>query len=118
QKERKSTVLFRPHWHKGVIGIVASRLMDKFYRPTVIITESQGLATGSARSVEGFDLYSAVESCSDLLISSGGHTSAAGLTMDSGDVEHLAQRYGEWVEAEITPEQTQPQAELDVAVGL
>lgn len=118
QKERKSTVLFRPHWHKGVIGIVAFRLMDKFYRPTVIITESQGLATGSARSVEGFDLYSAVESCSDLLISFGGHTSAAGLTMDIGNVELFAQRFEEWVEAHITPEQMIPQVEIDAEIRL
>ena len=68
EQKKMSTVLFNPTWHKGVIGIVASRLTESFYRPTVILTESKGFATGSARSVDGFDLYKAIESCSDLLV--------------------------------------------------
>src|SRR5690606_15517373 len=78
---RKTTVLYQPHWHKGVIGIVASRLIEKYYRPTVILTESNGLASGSARSVAGFDLYRALCACEDLLEQFGGHTFAAGLTL-------------------------------------
>jgi single-stranded-DNA-specific exonuclease len=79
--DRKSTVLFHNEWHKGVIGIVASRLIEKYYRPTIVLTESNGMATGSARSVEGFDLYGAIEACSELLDQYGGHTHAAGLTL-------------------------------------
>jgi single-stranded-DNA-specific exonuclease len=81
-KEHKSTVLFKDDWHKGVIGIVASRCIDKYYRPTVILTKSNGKATGSARSVDGFDIYEAISQCSDLLEQYGGHMYAAGLTMD------------------------------------
>ena len=80
-QHRKSTVLFNPKWHKGVIGIVASRLLEHYYRPTIILTKSNGFATGSARSVIGFDLYQAIEECSDLLENFGGHKYAAGLTM-------------------------------------
>ena len=78
---RKSTVLFHPDWHKGVIGIVASRLIERYYRPTIVLTESNGMATGSARSVKDFDVYDAIEACSDLLEQFGGHKYAAGLSM-------------------------------------
>ncbi|MCK7538864.1 MAG: DHH family phosphoesterase [Marinilabiliales bacterium] len=82
----RTTVLFHQGWHKGVIGIVASRLIETYYRPTVILTESKdGFATGSARSVPGYDLYQAIESCSDLLESFGGHMFAAGLTTQAGE---------------------------------
>lgn len=118
QKDRKSTVLFKPDWHKGVIGIVASRLTDSYYRPTVILTESQGLATGSARSVDGFDLYSAVESCSDLLLSFGGHTYAAGLTLEVDKVPLFARRFEEWVSSHILPEQLIPRIEIDAEIKL
>jgi single-stranded-DNA-specific exonuclease len=94
---RKSTVLFHPDWHKGVIGIVASRLTDKYYRPTVILTESNGYATGSARSVKDFDIYNAIESCSDLLEQFGGHMYAAGLTMKVENIEKFSERFEEIV---------------------
>jgi single-stranded-DNA-specific exonuclease len=118
ERDKKSTVLFKPDWHKGVIGIVASRLMDHYYRPTVILTESQGVATGSARSVQGFDLYSAIESCSDLLINFGGHMYAAGLTMSIEHVEEFKQRFEDWVRAHILPEHLVPQIEIDAEISL
>ena len=95
--KRKSTVLFHPSWHKGVIGIVASRLTEKYYRPTVILTESNGLATGSARSIKDFDIYNAIESCSDLLEQFGGHMYAAGLTMKIENIEKFSERFEEIV---------------------
>ncbi len=118
QSKRKSTVLFEPTWHKGVIGIVASRLTESYYRPTIIITESKGLATGSARSVEGFDLYKAIESCSDLLENFGGHMYAAGLTMKIENIPTFKQRFEEYVSNNITTEQLTPQIEIDEYIGL
>lgn len=117
-KNRRSTVLFKPEWHKGVIGIVASRLTETFYRPTVILTESKGLATGSARSVEGFDLYKAVDSCSDLLENFGGHMYAAGLTMKIENVPHFIERFEQYVSENILPEQMVPQIEIDSVLHL
>src|SRR4029079_259665 len=96
---RKSTVLFDSGWHKGVIGIVASRLIDKYYRPTIILTESNGLATGSARSVKDFDIYNAIESCSDLLEQFGGHMYAAGLTLKLENVDKFTERFEQIVSA-------------------
>lgn len=113
-----STVLYRPDWHKGVIGIVASRLTETFYRPTVILTESKGLATGSARSVEGFDLYKAIESCSDLLENFGGHMYAAGLTMKIENVPVFTERFEKFVTENILPEQMVPQIEVDSILHL
>jgi single-stranded-DNA-specific exonuclease len=84
---RKSTVVFNEGWHKGVIGIVASRLTEKYYRPTIVLTRSNGHVAGSARSVLGYDLYEALCECSDLLIQFGGHKYAAGLTMEPENVE-------------------------------
>ncbi len=114
----KSTVLFKPEWHKGVIGIVASRLTEHYYRPTIIITESQGLATGSARSVDGFDLYKAIESCSDLLENFGGHMYAAGLTMKIENIPQFTQRFEQYVSDNILPEQLIPQIEIDAEIQL
>ncbi len=116
--KKKSTVLYQPEWHKGVIGIVASRLTEYYYRPTVILTESKGFATGSARSVEGFDLYKAIDSCSDLLENFGGHMYAAGLTLKIENIETFKTRFEEFVEANITPEQLIPQIEVDEEIGL
>jgi len=118
EKDKKSTVLFKPDWHKGVIGIVASRLTDYYYRPTVILTESKGVATGSARSVQGFDLYSAIESCSDLLTSFGGHMYAAGLTMPIDNVEKFKEGFEAYVSEHILPEQLVPQIEIDAEISL
>ncbi len=115
---RKSTVLFEPEWHKGVIGIVASRLTEFYYRPTVILTESKGFATGSARSVEGFDLYKAIDACSDLLENFGGHMYAAGLTMKIENIPAFMDRFEAFVEENITAEQMIPQIEVDEMIGL
>ncbi|MEQ9565598.1 MAG: DHHA1 domain-containing protein, partial [Pseudomonadales bacterium] len=81
EEDKKSTVLFKKDWHKGVIGIVASRCIEYYHRPTIILTESKGKATGSARSVDGFDVHEAISECADLLEQFGGHTHAAGLTL-------------------------------------
>lgn len=113
-----STVLYNPEWHKGVIGIVASRLLEHFYKPTVILTRSNGMATGSARSVSGFDLYRAIEACSDMLINFGGHKYAAGLTMRVKDVPRFAERFEQIVNETISPEQLIPVVEIDIELQL
>jgi len=115
---RKSTVLFHSEWHKGVIGIVASRLIEKFYRPTIIITESNGMATGSARSVEGFDLYSAIEQCSDLLEQYGGHTHAAGLTLRVENVPAFTEKFESIVASSIKERSLTPELEFDTEITL
>ncbi len=117
-KNRKTTVLFNPQWHKGVIGIVASRLIERYYRPTVILTESNGFATGSARSVFGFDLYAAVEACGDLLENFGGHKYAAGLTLKIENVPKFTSRFEAVVSGTITPEQLVPVVEIDTEIKL
>jgi single-stranded-DNA-specific exonuclease len=117
-QEQKSTVLYNPEWHKGVIGIVASRLMDYYYRPTVILTLSDGLATGSARSVNGFDIYQAVESCSDLLENFGGHKYAAGLTMKVSNIKKFTRRFEEYVGENIHQDQLIPVVEIDTELQL
>ena len=112
-KKRKSTVVYNPKWVKGIVGIVASRLIETYYRPTVVLTMSNGLVTGSARSIPGFDLYQAVESCSDLLENFGGHMYAAGLTMRPENVEEFARRFNEYVEQNIDPQTLIPQVDID-----
>jgi single-stranded-DNA-specific exonuclease len=116
--ENNSTVLFKRDWHKGVIGIVASRITDVFYRPTVILTESNGLATGSARSVREFDLYEAIDYCSDLLESYGGHMYAAGLTMKIENVSRFSERFEEFVTRTITKKQKQQTIEVDARLQM
>lgn len=111
--KRKSTVLFHPSWHKGVIGIVASRLTEKYYRPTVILTESNGVATGSARSIKDFDIYNAIESCSDLLEQFGGHMYAAGLTMKIENIDKFSERFEEIVASTISEEILTQEVEID-----
>lgn len=115
---RKSTVVFSEDWHKGVIGIVASRLTEKYYRPTIVLTRSNGHVAGSARSVLGYDLYEALCECSDLLIQFGGHKYAAGLTMHPENVEAFSQRFEEVVSATITPEQLVQQILIDADLTL
>ncbi len=110
---KKCTVIYNPNWMKGVVGIVASRLIETYFRPTVVLTMSHGLVTGSARSVPGFDLYQAVESCSDLLENFGGHTYAAGLTMKPERVEEFKARFEAYVEANIEPDMLVPQIDID-----
>ena len=117
-KKLNSTVLYNPEWHKGVIGIVASRLLDHYYKPTVILTKSNGFITGSARSVSGFDLYQAIESCSDLLVNFGGHKYAAGLTMKVQNLPKFRERFENIVSETIDPEQLIPVVEIDTELQL
>ncbi|TSJ43289.1 single-stranded-DNA-specific exonuclease RecJ [Mucilaginibacter corticis] len=116
--DRKSTVVFNENWHKGVIGIVASRLTEKYYRPTVVLTRSNGHVAGSARSVLGYDLYEALCGCSDLLIQFGGHKYAAGLTMHPENVEAFMDKFEEVVSATITAEQLIQQIQIDAELRL
>jgi single-stranded-DNA-specific exonuclease len=115
---RKSTVLYNRDWHKGVVGIVASRLTDWFYRPTIILTESNGMATGSARSVKDFDLYEAIDYCSDLLESYGGHMYAAGLTLKLENVKRFTDRFEEFVQKNITIKQQIQTIDVDSKLQL
>jgi single-stranded-DNA-specific exonuclease len=115
---RKSTVVFNENWHKGVIGIVASRLTEKYYRPTIVLTRSNGHVAGSARSVLGYDLYEALCECKDLLIQFGGHKYAAGLTMAPENVEAFKTRFEEVVSATITPEQLIQQIQIESELRL
>lgn len=117
-KLTKSTVLFKDDWHKGVIGIVASRCLDKHYRPTIILTKANGKATGSARSVDGFDIYQAISACSDLLEQYGGHMYAAGLTMDLDKVNAFKERFEKIVAERILDEQLIPLIEIDALIDL
>jgi single-stranded-DNA-specific exonuclease len=115
---KKSTVLYNSSWHKGVIGIVASRLTDKYYRPTIILTESNGLATGSARSVKDFDIYNAIESCSDLLEQFGGHMYAAGLTLKLENIDHFKERFEAIVSETIEERMLTQEIEIDAVLKL
>ncbi len=117
-KSMNSTVLYNRDWHKGVVGIVASRVTEQFYRPTVILTESNGLATGSARSVRDFDLYEAIGQCSDLLESYGGHMYAAGLTMRIENIPEFRRRFEDIVTAQITDRQQVQSLDVDAKITL
>jgi single-stranded-DNA-specific exonuclease len=114
----KSTVLFKDDWHKGVIGIVASRCIEKYYRPTIILTHSNGKATGSARSVPGFDVYEAISECADLIEQFGGHMYAAGLTLDVDNIPAFRERFEKVVSQRILPEQLIPLQEIDRVLKL
>ncbi len=114
----KSTVLFKEDWHKGVIGIVASRCIEHFHRPTIILTKSNGKAAGSARSVPGFDVYEAIEECADLLEQFGGHTFAAGMTLPVENVDAFRLRFDEIVSGRILPEQLTPMISVDLELDL
>ena len=116
-EERRAIVIFNPDWHRGVIGIVASRLTEVYHRPAVVITCTGDMATGSARSVTGFDLYKAMESCRDLLDNFGGHTYAAGFSLKVENIEAFAARFEEFVSQNILPEQTAPVIEIDAEIG-
>lgn len=118
QFERNATVLYNRDWHKGVVGIVASRLTEHYYRPTVILTESNGFATGSARSVKDFDLYEAISACSDLLESYGGHMYAAGLTLKIDNIPTFTRRFEEIVTSSITDSQQTEMIEVDAKIQL
>lgn len=116
QKHQSSIVLYDKHWKKGVIGIVASRLTEIYFRPTVVLTRDENLATGSARSVAGFDVYAAIKSCRDLLLNFGGHTYAAGLTMKWSDVKEFRKRFQAYVEEHIEPEQREAILDIDAVI--
>ena len=113
---RRSIVIYNEAWHKGVIGIVASRLTEQYYRPAVVLTRSEGMATGSARSVSGFDVYKAVQSCEDLLENFGGHTYAAGLTLPIEHIEEFSQRVEQYVTDHIREEQTEASLNIDAVL--
>ena len=106
------TVVYDPDWHKGVVGIVASRLTETYYRPTIVLTYSNGLITGSARSVKDFDIYDAIDACNDLLEHFGGHKYAAGLSLKEENLESFTKRFGDYVNKNITKEQLVPEIEI------
>jgi len=112
-KSKKTTVLYQPHWHKGVIGIVASRLLEHYYKPTIILTFSDGLITGSARSIKGFDIYDAIDSCSDLLEHFGGHTYAAGLAFKPENLEAFTHAFENYAQHHLSDDQMTPELEID-----
>jgi single-stranded-DNA-specific exonuclease len=114
----KSTVVYQPHWHKGVVGIVASRLIDHYYRPTIVLTQSGEYIAGSARSVAGFNVYEAIHQCRDLLLGYGGHFYAAGMTLEPDKVEAFRARFEEVVSASITEDMLIPEINIDAVVTL
>ena len=114
--DRRSIVLYNEDWHKGVIGIVASRLTEIYYRPAVVLTRTDDMATGSARSVSGFDVYKAIEHCRDLLENFGGHTYAAGLSMKVENVQAFTERFESFVSEHILPEQTSAVIDIDAEI--
>ncbi len=116
QKHQSSIVLYDENWKKGVIGIVASRLTEIYFRPTVVLTRDGEFATGSARSVTGFDIYSAIKSCRDLLVNFGGHTYAAGLTLKWDRVKEFRQAFQHYVDEHILPEQTEANLNIDAVI--
>lgn len=115
-RSRKSTVVFRSHWHKGVVGIVASRLIEKYYRPTVVLTQSGEIVSGSARSVQGFNLYEAIHGCREFLIGYGGHYAAAGMTLAPEHVDLFSRKFEEIVSATIEPQLLIPQLNMDAEI--
>jgi single-stranded-DNA-specific exonuclease len=117
-EESKATIVYDPSWHKGVIGIVASRLIESYYRPTVVLTKSNGLITGSARSVKDFDIYDAVDSCSDLLEHFGGHKYAAGLSLKPENLISFRERFEAFVAENITQSMLTPIVEIDAEICL
>ena len=114
---KKSIVIYNKHWHKGIIGIVASRLTELYYKPAVVLTLANGLATGSSRSVQGFDVYKAVDSTRDLLENFGGHAYAVGLSMKVENIDEFSRRFEEYVAANILPEQLTPQVNIDAIIN-
>lgn len=113
----KSTVLFQPHWHKGVVGIVASRLIENYYRPTIVLTRSGEYAAGSARSVPGFNLYEAIHACREHLLGYGGHFAAAGMTLEIEKIEAFRMKFEEVVAATIHPELLTPEIVIDAEIS-
>lgn len=116
--QSKSTVVYQPHWHKGVVGIVASRLIETYYRPTIVLTDSGAFASGSARSVPDFNLYEAVHACREYLLGYGGHFAAAGLTLEKSKIDAFRKKFEEVVAATITDEQLIPEITIDAEINL
>ena len=116
QKRHSCIVLYDENWKKGVVGIVASRLTEIYFRPTIVLTREDNFATGSARSVTGFDVYSAIKSCRDLLVNFGGHTYAAGLTLRWDDVPEFRRRFQQYVDEHLMPEQTEATLNVDAII--
>lgn len=108
-----SIIVYNPNWHKGIVGIVASRLTEKYYKPTIVLTKANDMISGSARSIQGFDLYEAIDSCRDLLENFGGHTYAAGLSLKEENLDKFKQQFCEYVNNHITPELLTPTIEID-----
>jgi single-stranded-DNA-specific exonuclease len=117
-KEKKTTVLYKENWHKGVIGIVASKCIEHFHRPTIILTQANGMATGSARSVKGFDIHAAIAACGELLEQFGGHKYAAGLTLKKENIKPFQQLFEEVVGRTILEEQLEPTITIDEIIEL
>jgi single-stranded-DNA-specific exonuclease len=117
-QNRKSTVVYQPHWHKGVVGIVASRLIEHYYRPTIVLTQSGEYIAGSARSVPGFNLYEAIHACKEYLIGYGGHFAAAGMTLQPDQVEAFRNKFEEVVSTTISPELLVPEIVIDAELEL
>ena len=116
QRHQSAIVLYDENWKKGVIGIVASRLTEIYFRPTVVLTRNGNLATGSARSVAGFDVYAAIKNCRDLLLNFGGHTYAAGLTLKWDDIKTFRERFQKYVDEHITSEQREAMLDIDAII--
>ena len=116
QRHLSSIVLYDENWKKGVIGIVASRLTEIYFRPTVVLTRDGEYATGSARSIMGFDVYAAIKSCRDLLVNFGGHTYAAGLTLKWEDIPHFRKRFQQYVDEHIKPSQKEAMINVDAVI--
>ena len=116
-EDKSAIVIYNADWHKGVIGIVASRLTEEFFRPAVVLTLDGDIVTGSARSVSGFDVYKAIQSCEDLLDNFGGHTYAAGLSMKVENVEEFSLRFEQYVHENIAPEQTHPNLDIHSVIN-
>lgn len=115
---RKSTLVYQPHWHKGVVGIVASRLIDHFYRPTIVLTRSGDYVAGSARSVPGFNLYEAIHACREHLLGYGGHFAAAGMTLEADQVDAFREKFEAVVASSIDPSHLIPEIIIDAVISL
>lgn len=117
-EHKHTTVVYAPHWHKGVVGIAASRLIENYYRPTIVLTKGDdGLVSGSARSVAGFDIYTAIDSCRDLLTNFGGHQFAAGLSMKEEHLEEFRRRFEQYVAEHIQPDQMRPTIQVEQEIS-
>lgn len=112
-----STVVYNPNWHKGIVGIVASKLVEKYYRPTVVLTESNGMVAGSARSVDGFDIYNAINACAEALEQFGGHKYAAGLTLKEENIDRFKKLFENYVSSTISQDQKTPKLDVDIEIS-